>query len=286
MYSCEDVLQRDSYDTRSAEKWRILVAAACFLVGGTAWHLARDSLLRNLARTSVGCPWREELIAWAVFGREPSAFENELELEYDLRRPAWIALSSPREHESSLHRLNPRDRPIVIVDDELRIRGRIVGPDLALPPVDADGDDKCEVVIKFDLRDTEERVNAYRWGVIRLGSEFNEVLWVGLVSRVWHGRPRTVDAAWRDDHGSNTSELVFLTIEIFRTSVGKPAFKPPKTVAVFRWDRLSGMLHPQSLPDDGSVLSWTPGKAVQVGQDDDIYAVLRDLLPVPEGFGQ
>jgi len=282
MRSCEDVLRRDSYDTRSTERRRILAAAVCCLLGGTVWHLAGESVLRGLARSSVGCPWREELVAWAVFGREASAFEDEF--EYDLRHPSWIAISSTREHDSSLHSASQRDRPIIIVDDELRIRGSIAGAKLAVPPDDADGDDNCEVVLSYDLRETEEHVNAYRWAVIRIGPQFNEVVWVGLVSGILQGRSWVVDAAWRGNHAASAHDLTFVSIEVFRTESGKMGFKPAKTVAVFRWDPHDGLLYPRSLPDDGSVVSWTPETGVPVGQDDDMYTVLRHLLPVPEGL--
>lgn len=284
-----DVFQRDSYDPRGIEARNLAMVVIILVVSSAAWHGIRGLVLYRVACSSIGCVARRELIAAALRPAHPNVPDHPQFWEFNVARPTWIAWSSARDNTHSGDDSELQRRQVTVADRQLKVRGMIGADRLSSPPDDPDGDGRCEVVLRFDLRGDNGQLIIRRWAVVRLGKEINEIIWVGLAdANAWGVRRAAVRPIWRDEDGDGIREFVFTTLEIFRRPQAEWGFKPPNTVAVFAWDAPGGMLHPRSMPDDGSILSWTPPEKgpVKVEQDADLDPLLRKLLPVPAGFGQ
>jgi len=266
---------------------RVVVFAASMLVASAVWYIIREPLSYQLACSAIGCLGREELIGSVILRSDSTLPRGGWRWYYDFVRPEWIAFWSPNGNVSLVDNARPLSGYTTVLDRQLRVQGMIAGDHLAIPPDDADADGLCEVVLEFDLRDSTEQLNARRWAVVRLGNEFNEIVWVGLGCSEWRARKARVTPMWEDQDEDGIQEFKFVTVELMQIPGGRWVYRPPTTVAVFDWDSPGGMLRPRSLPKDGSIIPWvTPGDApVRVAKDAELHVLLRDLLPLPAGFG-
>lgn len=278
------LLARHCYDPRQGENRRLAVATLVLLAAGAVWHWTKNDLLYHAACSSIGCPGRVDLIA-AVLRKVDSDFPETPQLwNYNCARPDWIAWSSVRVNI----RLGPGSyRPmwqVKVADRHLVVKGVIAGDRLSVPPVDADGDGSCEVVKEFYPDRDEPRKDLRWWTVVRLGAEDNEIVWAGVMDiGIWHSRQIRLKPIWRDTDGDGMDELLFITVETFRTPEGI-GFKPSRTIAVFEWTAPGGILRTRLLPDDCGIRPWNPenGVSMRVGQETDLDPIVRELLSVSE----
>ncbi len=276
------ILERDSFDARPIEYRRIAVVMVAVLLAAAAWHGARGRLLYPAARSSVGCPGREKLLAAALRHADPS-FPDEPQLwNYNLARPEWIAWSSVRETIPLGDGSWLPKWQVKVADRDLALKGVIAGDRLAAPPADADGDGSCEVLKEFypDLDGPQKDLRW--WAVVRLGEKENEIVWAGMIdTSVWRSRQARLKPIWRDMDGDGSDELVFITVETMRTPDGGIVFKPPRTIAVFEWTSPGGTLRSRLLPDDCGIRPWKPQGVtpVRVGQASELDPLVRELLP-------
>lgn len=276
------VLTRDSYDPGRLEIRRLAVAALVLLTAGAAWRWASDGLIYDAARSSIGCPGREDLIAAALRQADPSFPDEPRSWNYNLARPEWIAWTSVREIIPQKGGSQLPKWQVAVADSNLTVKGVVAGGGLTLPPEDADGDGRCEVVMDIvpSLDDARQDIG---WrAVLRLGDDHNELVWLGLCDESnWHARKIRPKPIWRDEEGDGQDELVFITVEFVRTPTGGGAFKPPRVIAVFEWTSPGGILQARSLPDDSGILLWDREKdaPLRVNQDTDLDSLVRELLP-------
>lgn len=274
------VLARHSYDPRQCETRRLIVAVLGVLVAGAVWHLVRNDLVYHAACSSIGCPGREELIGAVLRKADPEFPDKPQRWYYDFARPEWIAWRSVRE---ALWKPESGWRPqsrVKVADRHLALQGVIAVAWLSGPPTDADGDGSCEV-IKMHFVDRQRDIRL--WTVVRLGEEDNEIVWAGVINLgTWHSRQIRLKPIWRDTDGDGLDELVFVTVERFRTQRGEVAFKPSRTIAVFEWTAPGGTLQPRLLPDDCGIRQWSreDGVPMRVSQDADLDTIVRELLSV------
>lgn len=279
------ILQRDSFDPKSTEYRRITVAVFTLLVMAATWHGMRGSLLHQVARSSIGCPGRAELLAAAARRTDPRFPDQATLRSFDPACRDWIAWVSVRETGGTTSPMDPIVWEITVTNAHLEVKGVIVGHSLSTPPVDADGDGFCEIVMEVWVPPIKPEGNFVWWIVLRLGDEYNEIVCLALKDRgVWHSRNIRPKPVWRDEDGDGQDEFVFITVETARTASGGIVFKPPQTIAVFKWDKPGGMLFPELLPDDAGIVAWTPpnGQPVRVEPDADLEQIVRKLLPVGE----
>jgi hypothetical protein len=175
----------------------------------------------------------------------------------------------------------------MVADRDLEHRGLLRSNAMSwLPqalPGDWDNGGAVEVTV-FAIATGEPNYFCQYWAVIRLGGEANEL--VGLVALV-----RSVPAGsagaipiWRAEDEDGPLEFVFVPTSL--TSAGWPNLRG-EAVAVFEWTEPGGVLRPRVVPDDGSMLVWTPpdGRPYRFPADKLVDEVCRELLPVPKDLG-
>lgn len=285
-----DLFQRASYDPPRTESFRLVAATVLTLVASAGWHGSRGLVLQCAARSSVGCPGREGLIV-AALTEEDFNFPDHARLwSSSLPGRGWVAWASVPDSASSPSSSQVPKWRITIADHLMHIKGRFVGENLSLAPVQPGSEATWTVVtVSYPQKKKNSLGELTRHAIIRLGEEGNEIVGLVLIDRSgWQARGTRVNPIWRDENGDGVSELAFITVVSYFTPEGKLKFKQPATVAVFSYDPGCGVFRPTLLPDDGSFLSWTPtdDAPVRVGHDVDLDPVLRSLLPVPPGFAQ
>jgi len=133
------------------------------------------------------------------------------------------------------------------------------------PAGDMDGDGKWELVVGstpttvYGNIGTSPRPAARqnRFAVIRLGPEYNEVVWAGLVnSSIPEDKETRIVPLFRDEDGDGIQELVFVT----KKKLPRPqqGYEPVETLAVFAWDRPGGSLRPRFVAPQSGLVAWTP----------------------------
>ena len=277
------IFARRSQDPKAIELRRLALAVLVLLATGAAWHSIRDDLVYEAARSSIGCPGRAELIAAALRQAEPRFPDQPQLWTYDLAHPGWIAWSSMREVRPLANGPQLYRWQVNVADQRLEVKGVIAVYRLSVPPVDADGDGSCEVVTTFYPAQDDPQQDLRWWAVARLGDEYNQVVWAGMIDdAVWQSRRARVRPVWRDADDDGTDELVFITVETVRTPQGNIGFKPPQTVAVFGWDSPGGILRPRLLPEDCGITPWSPVNQapLRFGREEDPDPIVRELLPV------
>jgi len=285
------MLQRHSSESLRSECRRELIVVSLLLVASAGWYALRPALIRQTAIQSVGCPGREHLLAVAIRqagfriledGRPVSAGVEGRVFTHCLPRPGWVLWESEALEQPCL----------AFADQHLRLQGTVRSEEgIAAPPGDMDGDGRWEIVLRYSpIPEEDPDVRYLRgWTVVRLGSANNEIVWLGMTDcNLWSSRGARVKPIWRDEDGDGQKELVFVTVVTVNLPGRRIGFKPPQTVAVFEWDAPGGVLRPRLLPTDCGVVSWKPTESgpVEVAWDVELEPLLRQLHPVPEGFGQ
>jgi hypothetical protein len=136
--------------------------------------------------------------------------------------------------------------------------------------------------------DPPPNARVFGFAVVRLGVDHDEIVAVILVDySAWaRGRAR-VCLEWRDADRHGQAELALMRYKRISPPTVGAAFSS-ETVAALAWDAPGGILRPRLLPNDGSVLVWTPedGQPLVVAADEPLDPLLIRLLPLPPGFGQ
>lgn len=282
-----------------------VIGLACVLVASLAWHGLRAYVVRALACSSVGCEARAKLITGAIDELYPRQRVYVLGGEPVLRSyrqgnrggVAWLvdwAAGSGVQPPSI-------GSQTAVADANLNWRGSLRlqrspwrSPDLG---VDRDGDGAFEVAVSFQPGAFflyNKYSGSVYWPVVRVGRESNEI--VGLVvTRFDVTRAGTLLLpGWYDEFGDGTDDWVFPgagspITALLRGTRPSPPQRPGSSlpVAVFKWTEPGGVLRPRVVPDDGSMLVWTPadGRPYRFPADKLVDEVCQELLPVPEGFG-
>jgi hypothetical protein len=174
-----------------------------------------------------------------------------------------------------------------VADETLTLRGTLIADEVARSPQpgDWDHDGRTELVVKFY---PHPNANVGSFGVVRLNADYNEIVAVILVDySPWVRSPVYHRLEWRDAYGADRSELAVVRYKrILPRTTG--ATSSSELVAAFVWDAPGGILRPRLLPEDGSVLVWTPedGRPLVVAADEPLDPLLARLVPLPPGFGQ
>ncbi len=272
-----------------------VIGLACVLVASLAWHGLHARVLRGLARSSVGCDARAKLIAGAIDELYPRqrVYVSDGEPILNSYRQGnqggvcWvISLETPSCEQPTAAR-----GVGMVADLDLNSRGlvhlRTMRWGIPAPPGDWDGDGAFEVSsICIPTGDAFRNPSTYHlyWVVIRLGRESNEIV---ALAAVRHDVPaNTVGplAIWQDESGDGIANWVLVTA---RYSANQQELSPFERLGIFEWSEPGGVLRPRVVPDDGSMLVWTPpsGHPHRFPADKLVDDVCRELLPVPEGFG-
>ena len=262
-------------------RWFVMAAVLLVLAGG-AWRVVRPWLTVALARTSVGCPERGELLYAALRILYP-----------DRTWPRQGAVPSERQPGSSMVRWATPRGTWAFADADLKFLGAARLDNMwSTGCADADHDGCLEVVSRCLAARSSGSSNAtiWRWVVLRLHAAHNEML--GVVSADWTavrtaGARFDVAATWREEDGDGLEELVFQGIGYGRLPSGTMGLLPPTVLAVFGWTASAGKLAPRQLPADGSFLAWEPpeGEPVWTFPEQALEPLLDALVPLPDGFG-
>ncbi|MEW6253616.1 MAG: hypothetical protein AB1716_23470 [Planctomycetota bacterium] len=262
---------------------RVIVVALVLLAAAPVWRLIRAPLRDHLARSSLGCERRGRLIGAALAARYP-------EHAPQLGGAGGFLRSWRRSDLCGAHwQYAPPDKPLgptaghAFCDENLVLHGRVAAPS-AVPYYfrcgDWDGDGRMEVALNVPTCRELSSVSLGYMAVVRLGKDANEVVVLSLLC----SPPRYYV---QEFDGSEARTPVGWVLQGYTyPGTGGTPQKGPR--AVFRWDRPGGILVPYELPEDGSVLVWTPpgGVPLTVPADQPIEPLLEELLPVPEGFGR
>lgn len=298
-----DLFHRNSVDDKHREIRRLVIVSVAVLVASASWYSLRPVALTWIARTSLGCPSRAPIVAAALRGRyDTIPTDGEINAidpfpwtrlrTYFFPEPGWILWESVRRREPFGDGSMLDHWRTTFADHNFDFVGSIgtIQRPLVAPAQDIDGDGRREIVLECRATpwpDAKSR-NVTRWAVIRLADNHNQIAWIGLSDfLLWSRKSTRLKPIWRDEDGDGVDELVFVTVVLKRQPQGGVGFDPPRTVAVFEWDRAGGVIQPRSLPSDSGIITWSPPGAepVRVERDADIESVLADLLPVPDGFG-
>lgn len=261
-------------------RW-LLSAGLSLVVAGGAWRVVRPWLTVSLARSSVGCLGREELILAALRTLYP-----------DRTSPQCGMVSSERRWGSSVVRWDTPRGTWAFADGDLEFLGE-ARLDYAWTTSSADADHAgcLEVVSEWPVTPPSDNPNAAiaRWVVLRLHAAHNEVLGI-VTADLTPGRAAgrsAVVSTWRDEDGDGLEELVFLSFVRGRLPSGTMGLLPPNVVAVFGWSAPGGALRPRQMPTDGTFVAWAPpdGQPVRTFPQEQLQPLLDTLVPLPEGFG-
>jgi hypothetical protein len=269
---------------------RLVAIALTLAFGCVVWRQVRPLLVQELARSSLGCEWRAGLIGAAVCAQYPQlpAMDNGWGVQ------SWRTASSV----GVFWRIRPPgpDGPSLgygVADDTLVLRGTVNTQEVVAIPVpgDWDHDGRVELVTSFDAlagADPRPNANVRSFAVVRLGIDHNEIVAVILVDySAWARNFPRLRLEWRDADGHGRAELALMRYTRIQPRTVGATFSS-ETVAVFAWDAPGGILRPRLLPDDGSVLVWTPedGHPLVVATDEPLDPLLARLVPLPPGFGE
>ncbi|HUU98407.1 MAG TPA: hypothetical protein VM487_21955 [Phycisphaerae bacterium] len=268
-----------------------VVGLAAVLLASVAWHAFHPYVIRALARSSVGCEARVELIAGAIDELYPRQRVRVLGGKPMLRSyrqgdrggVSWLM---------DWGRLRPDQAAVApglaaVGDLDLNYCGRLrsqamTGDPQALPG-DWDQDGSIEVM-PFAIAAAERGYWSVYWAVVRLGGKANELVGLVAIGSSTAGGAIQATPGWPDEHDDGTFEWVFATMP--RPSADGTT-SCAEAIAIFEWTEPGGVLRPRVLPDDGSMLIWTPasGRPYPFPADKLVDEVCQELLPVPEGFG-
>ena len=267
-----------------------VVGLAAVLLASVAWHALRPYVTRSLACSSLGCEPRAKLITGAIDELYPRPRAYVLGGEPMLRSfrqgdqggvSWWLDWGQLRPDQAAVARGS-----IFVADRDVDYRGLLRSEAMMDPKAlsaDWDQDGTVEVTL-FAFAPAEPGYFCEYWAVVRLGVEANEL--VGLVALV-----RSVPAgsvvptcAWCDEDEDGTLEFVFARVRL--ASAGQPSSRGA-AVAVFEWTEPGGVLRPRVVPDDGSMLVWTPpdGRPHRFPADKLVDDVCQELLPAPRDLG-
>lgn len=262
------------------------------------WHAVRPEITRLAAGLSLGWPGRQKLIKAALAQQLPdfpaAGFGEEVHL-WAGASPGrgWISFSEPMLRERKLFGWR---RGIHFVDHHLKYRGRLrlIRSGTRAPPGDMDGDGNWEVILAPSWTSVgrlppprpegglgPNRPRAHT--VIRLGQEHNEIVWAGSAYEVLPGPPGTrIVPIRRDEDGDGIDELVFVTKRARTWPL--LGFEPPKTLAVFEWDRPGGILRARYVAPGSGLISWVPPESLPltVAPNRPIDRVILDFMMNPE----
>jgi hypothetical protein len=279
----KEFLNRACFDARPKEWCRCAILLVIVLSGSALWYGTRDFVVYQLAKSSTGCPGRNELI---VAGLRQCGSLGEDDVAHQLNaswvESSWIAWTIMRECEPAKGAVRFWKSVTVVADLDLIVRGEIEGHSyIFLPPDDRDGDGRCEIVMKMVEAESEASQDLVWWVVARILDGRNEIVWVGLVDEdFWHSRSIRPKPIWRDEDGDGREELVFITVETVRTKNGGIIFKPPEAIAVFEWASSGGILRTKLLSADSHLIPWRPAEPVPllVEQDADLEQLVREFV--------
>lgn len=151
------------------------------------------------------------------------------------------------------------------------------------PAFDRDRDGAPETVCAAYMRGAQY---AKTFVVVRLAGGTNQIAGIVRVG-VAQLRRSSVYVVWRDEDRDGLEELVVRAAVFQPAPKGGPTLGSAETLAVLAWNHPGGVLRPVQLPDDGSVIAWTPadGQPHGIPVTAVVDEVCDELLPVPEGFG-
>jgi hypothetical protein len=292
-----DVFSRQAGGDRTKGVRRLLVGAALVVVLSITWHGLRPYLVRALARSSIGCPTRTNLVAAGVrdlYPQFPVAEAPHGPKVWSHRGPSHGLVTWQAEPE--VEPLKPGDQPriarYVLADEKLAYVGSVYSsyPPLLASPGDWDADGRVEItgscVSALSALGSIGSLNAW---VVRPGAMANEVGGIIVVdTQQWQKQSMHLWPYWRDENADGRAELAFVAWRIGALPGGRTGVLSQETVAVFEWSEPGGILRPRHIPDDGSFLVWTPedGKPYEFSPDTVVDDVCRELLPIPDDFGQ
>jgi hypothetical protein len=273
---------------------RLVILLPALALVCVTWHLVRPALVLALARSSLGCESRAGLVGAALHARYP-----QLCAMYD----GWwaVVVQSWRTANSAgvFWNIRPPGQPVGpsvsygVADETLTLRGTVMTQYLPISsvPGDWDNDGRVELVTNFaPLTTTHFRSNASVPGsaILRLGIDHNEIVAALLVdySSLSRGSD-SLQLEWRAADGKGGAEL--LLMRYTRAPSGTAGARmSSEVIAALDWDAPGGILRPRLLPDDGSVLVWTPkdGHPLAVAVDEPLDPLLVRLVPLPPGFGE
>jgi hypothetical protein len=96
----------------------------------------------------------------------------------------------------------------------------------------------------------------------------------------------TVDPIWRDEDGDGLRELVFVTRVLTQDPLFGLGYEPARTVAVFEWSSVGGVLRAREVPRDCGVIGWSRATVGPIWPTVPIWSIASQLFPVPEDFGK
>jgi hypothetical protein len=278
------LLERSSYDDKSAEVRRLVILAVVVIILAGTWHGLRGPLVRGFGASSVGCYGRDSLIRAALRHAGVDIADGDQLRAHSLPRPGWVTWSAVEYETLSDGSQRPKIGQTTVVDGRLRLLGKLPA-DIADPPMDIDGDGAWEARVSVLASEADPNQPLVYHAVLRMKASANELIWLGLLDdSSWRARGIRVSPVWQDADGDGVQELVFITVVTTRSPSGGIMSAPPEIVASFKLDRPGGVLRPDALPKDCGITAWTPpgGAPTRLDQTADLEYVFQELLPVPE----
>ena len=300
-------LHRFAYEPRKREWRRVLVAVGLAAVLAAGWRVVRPRVVHWAALSSIGSS-RVRLLAEAL-RQKHAAFPADEEFWWNFDellarmgavmlvtgtspRPGWIGIHHPLANPYAFG--NGSSARVEYFDHRLeRIGSHLTRTMPASPPVDADGDGSVEVIEMYDALPDDDRRDIAAWAVVRLGVEHNEIVFVALRDYgVWPlttskpARFSIVVPIWRDEDGDGLRELVFVTRVLTQDPLFGVGYEPARTVAVFEWSSVGGVLRAREVPRDCGVIGWSRATVGPIWPTVPIGSIASQLFPVPDDFGK
>jgi hypothetical protein len=279
--------------SRRQELARLALGLAALAILSGIWHASRPFLIRALARSSLGLPARDPLLAAAVTDLypqfpvklgEPGAFVA----AFRLPESAYVVWQ-PAAETAVLAPFVTRYRPgpCVLADRDLKYLGRIrtnaYGWRGSAVPGRAG---TCDVAI--DVPVTRDDSPLRWWAVVRLCPAANRIIGAVQVDRSrLQAQKAYAWPVWRDEDHDGRHELVIELRRLQRGPSGLFAWQPPETVAAFATDGPGELLSTRRLPDDGIFALWTPpdGQPLAFSLEEYLDDVVQRNLPAQGLFG-
>lgn len=261
------VLVRPTRSTWREDLARLALVSALLTAGGIGWHVLRPHLIGAVARSSVGCAARSELLAHVLSGAHPGQFQDAYR--------CWSTYGRRARLVECYSRVGSEDK-VSFADHALDPIGSVTCLHVSGYADDMDGDGRIELAAWLAAWPPRYPTGVIWSAAVRLGRQDNQVL--GLLMYPQQGSPALRDA-WRDEDGDGLVELVLLAVPIpGKTTSTQPS--PTQAAAVFEWTAPGGILRPRYMPADGSVTFWSPpdGQPLPLASDESLNSVLDRVL--------
>jgi len=282
-------LARNAVPSRRVEWIRAITVAGLAIVLSGVWRLSFPILLHSLACSSIGNPYRDDLLAAELWRLYPSLYTHE-KVKY---RPShWLDPDPWVTWRSSIgtRPFGCGDVATWFADADLRLRGCVWdgSPDPDSGLTDAEGDGRPELTVSFFFRTSRDlpRRDVRRWAILRLGESHNELLAAVSVQDVVSSFNSLLwlRGVWSNLDGEGSQEIVFGPARYERAKPGSVIRASTYKWAVLGWTQPGGVLRVIEVARPEKVLVWTPpdGQPLRVPANQPLEPLLDEVLPIPD----